>query len=262
MFKTQSRMKGIYYLFFLLISQLAFTQNIKLGNEWIDYSKIYLKLSITSDGIYTINYNELKTQMPELLNGNPQNIKLFCQGNEVAIKVIGEEDGIFNATDRIIFYAERNKGILDSLVYQPTTMRLNKYHSLFSDESAYFLVLDGVKGKRISNYIHPQVFTNSNTHLEKLVYAPNKQYSFNNSIGLLPEVQQSYYEVGEGFTGEFQSLDSASNLNINTSNFDKSSLVKPKLRIKINGRSRVPHKIQVSIDNFVIAKMFKILVLD
>jgi hypothetical protein len=245
-------MRRFLLLFLLLSNQFVFSQTPKLGNEWIDFNKTYLKISINKDGVYRISSKHLTTYFPELLKENPLNFKLFNKGQELAIKIIGENDGVFNIEDSILFYAEKNKGELDSLVYLPNATRHNKHHSLFSEESAYFLYCANNRGKRIKAYTEALNSPIGNTHLETLVYAPNTQYSFNNSIGLLPQVQQSYFESGEGFSGEFRSLDSLATYSINTLNFDNLADYKVKLRLKLAGRSRVPHMIQLAIDNVII----------
>ena len=83
---------------------------------------------------------------------------------------------------------------------------------------------------------------------EHLLIAPNTQYSFNNNIGLLPELMQSYFEPGEGWSGEFVSMDTMANYVINLPGIDKNSAKKSQLLVNVNGRSRVFHNIKLTLN--------------
>ena len=104
----------------------------RYGNEWIVPTQSYAKISIREDGVYRLTYTELVRAGFASDTINPKNLQLFHRGHELAIEVSGDEDGRFDKSDFIQFYAEKNKGELDSLVYYHTT-RANPYKSLFSD---------------------------------------------------------------------------------------------------------------------------------
>jgi hypothetical protein len=55
--------------------------------------------------MYTISGADLSTKGIDIFRINPRNLLLRHKGTVVAIRVIGEEDGVFNSGDRIIFYA-------------------------------------------------------------------------------------------------------------------------------------------------------------
>jgi hypothetical protein len=65
-----------------------------------------LRIEITENGIYWLSYEDLIEAgvQPQLIN--PARLRLFNQGEEVAIQVISEESDTFKPTDYIIFYAQ------------------------------------------------------------------------------------------------------------------------------------------------------------
>ncbi|HRG58939.1 MAG TPA: C25 family cysteine peptidase [Bacteroidia bacterium] len=123
--------------FFLIVNHYGVAQNF--GNEWINYNQNYYKFPILSNAMYRINYNTLQNAGIPVSTINPKNIQIFGRGKEVPIHIEGEADGIFNANDYIEFYAEKNDGWFDSLVYDLPQHIGNPYYSLFNDTAYYFL---------------------------------------------------------------------------------------------------------------------------
>jgi hypothetical protein len=236
-------------LFILLFPFFVFSQE-RFGNEWINTDQNYYKIEVVSDGVYALTFQDLQKIGIDTKSFDPRNLKLYLQGKEISILVEGETDGVFDVSDRIIFYAEQNKGELDSLVYRPSSARMNSSQSLFSDKSTYFLTYNNAPGKRIITNKN-QGFGLGNYQLSKLSLNYTSQYSFNNIIGLLTNLQQSYYEPGEGRTGMFLSSDSLSTFKIDIKNFLTSSSEKSSLKIQLNGRSNTSHKIVVSINDVI-----------
>jgi len=64
------------------------------------------RIVIREDGMYRLTYDELAAAGMPVGTLDPQRLQLFYQGQEIAIQVIGEEDGSFNQADEIIFYGE------------------------------------------------------------------------------------------------------------------------------------------------------------
>lgn len=64
------------------------------------------KIKVNSDGIYKVTYAELSTAGLPVDSLDPYTFQLFNLGNEVAIRVIGEQDGKFDSTDSILFYGQ------------------------------------------------------------------------------------------------------------------------------------------------------------
>ncbi|GAB3952509.1 hypothetical protein GCM10028805_34680 [Spirosoma harenae] len=234
---------------FLVLFSTSGIAQLRYGNEWIVPEQSYAKISVSENGIYRVSYTELVAAGFTVDAINPQRLQLFHHGRELAIEVIGEADGRFDPGDFIQFYAEKNQGGQDSLVYYHAS-RANPYQSLFSDETIYFLTVGGRLGKRIQT--HPFKTINQDPepyHLEEQVIAYADQYSFNNSIGLVPAVQQSYFEEGEGWTGKYIVPDTTAKFSVKFKNRVAVNDVSPVFEFQLNGRSPSNHRIWYSLNN-------------
>jgi len=109
------------------------------SNEWIDYTQSYYSFPISENGIYRITYQNLVDAGISINTINPENIQVFARGKEVPLFIEGESDGVFNTTDYIEFYGEKNDGWLDSTLYKGRKNQPNPYYSLISDTINYFL---------------------------------------------------------------------------------------------------------------------------
>ncbi len=113
------------------------------SNGWINYSQNYYKIKVVQNGIYRIDSATLGVALAangiQLSSINPQNIQIFNKGVQQYIYIQGESDGVFNGSDFIEFYAEKNNGALDSLLYVNTPFIPNPYYSLINDTAVYFL---------------------------------------------------------------------------------------------------------------------------
>jgi hypothetical protein len=120
-------------------------------NEWINYSQNYYKIKIAQNGVYRIDSATLSAAgIPCGLGGiDPHNFQIFNNGIQQAIYVQGESDSQFNSSDFIEFYAQKNDGAIDSMLYihdgtyQAVTFVPNPYYSLISDTAVYFLTWNG-----------------------------------------------------------------------------------------------------------------------
>lgn len=109
------------------------------GNEWINYSQFYYKIKIAQNGVYRIDSATLASAGIPLSTINPKNFQIFNKGIQQNIHVEGEADNVFNGSDFIEFYAEKNDGSLDSLLYVNSSFVPNPYYSLINDTAVYFL---------------------------------------------------------------------------------------------------------------------------
>ncbi len=103
------------------------------GNEWIDYSKTYVRVGITENGMYKIPLNILEAKIPGLTG---QNVAAWFRGEEIALYIDGSN---------VVFYGRKNDGVSDGLLFRSSyangpdsTARLDKTTSFFSDEGAHF----------------------------------------------------------------------------------------------------------------------------
>lgn len=240
-------MKLLFPVFLLLA--YAGQAQFRYGNEWIVPKQSYAKISIRENGIYQISYAELAAAGFVLDTIDPKKLQLYHHGRELAIEVSGDEDGRFDPTDFIQFYAEKNNGERDSLVYYQT-QRANPYHSLFSDETFYFLTAGSKPGLRLASFAgKPTDQLPEPYHLEPQVTVFASQYSFNNSIGLVPPVQQSYFEEGEGWTGNYIGPDSVAQFTIRFQNRVVDPNQPPVFAFRLNGRSPNNHQLWYALND-------------
>ncbi len=93
------------------------------------------------EGLYQMDYNYLANAGLPVDSIDPRTFRMFWLGEEMAIRVTGEEDGSFDPGDTILFYG-RN---VDDLFYDGL-LPANKY----TGESVFWLSYGGVNGKRMA----------------------------------------------------------------------------------------------------------------
>ncbi len=119
----------------------------------------WYKIQTHESGVYKIGYSDLENYGINTSTIDPRHISIYGNGGgmlpepnsefryddlqENAIQVIGEEDGVFNESDYILFYGQSPhtwKTILDFFTYQ-----VNYY----ADNNFYYLTISPEAGKRI-----------------------------------------------------------------------------------------------------------------
>ncbi len=105
------------------IDQNSMTSWTPPDNAW--------RIAVKEQGFYQLTYAELDAAGIPVTSLDPRNFQLFYRGEQVAIRVIGETDGQFQSTDKIIFYAE-----------EPS----NKY----TTDNVYWLSVSNVPGLRMT----------------------------------------------------------------------------------------------------------------
>lgn len=227
--------------FLLLLFYLPSYCQIKNGNDWISNPQNTLKISILEKGIYRIESKDLEPFGYNLNTLEIDKLQLFHHGKEVPF----QHNGSY-----IEFYAEGNNGEQDSLLYRPTSARMNPYHSLYANETYYYLTIGKQrKSLKISTDTNFAGLTPETFHIEQQIQAFNEQYSFNNSIGFPPFLMQSYYEVGEGWSGKVIIADSLAKFTIKLENHIPQPNFKPILEALFNGRTEIDHDVNINIVN-------------
>jgi len=190
---------SLILLFFLF--GISYSQNY----NWITPNKNYLKLHISSDGIYRITQSDFIQAGISTSNIDPRTVKLYYKGIEAPVYFLGEQDGSFDPGDYIDFFGLRNSGGLTN-TYQasfgPTTLDYitDEYYSFYSDTSVYWLGWDGTNGVRYS------VSTYSVTNQYSGTYSFDKQHFERDSVyslGLTVNANTDYrYFNTEKISGE------------------------------------------------------------
>ena len=201
------------FVTFIILSNTAFAQmwNSKdtlYGNEWINFSQQYYKISLTEDGIYRIPQATLsKIAAFNAVEG--KQLQLFYLGQEIPLYVTNNNK--LTNIDYVEFYGQKNRGLIDKfLYYKADTQQINREYSMFTDTSAYFLTWSSSGGKRyiesktnLTNlpprepfYIHEQktVFNGLTIY--------NEWDKDNQSIGG-DRVARSQFDTAEGFADAY-----------------------------------------------------------
>ncbi len=118
-------------------------------SDWIDYSSSYVKLGIAEDGIYKIDYEFLQMSgvNPNVIN--PVNLKVYSEGAEIPIFVFGEDDLVFDESDYILLFAEKNYSREDYRKLPASGEEYIPYIDKYSDTSYVWLNWTGSAGKRV-----------------------------------------------------------------------------------------------------------------
>lgn len=140
---------------------IALSTGLTLAQESVLSTGAWYKLAVAKRGVYKIDYGLLKKMGIDPSRINPQKIKLFGntggmlpQANsnaratdltELAVTIIGEEDGRFNKEDYILFYAQG----ADRSYFDEKKEIFFYEKNLYDDQNYYFLTLSEKDGKRI-----------------------------------------------------------------------------------------------------------------
>jgi hypothetical protein len=122
----------------------------------------WYKVAVGKDGIYKMDKSFLDGLGINTAGIDPRNIRVYGNGGgmlpeansvfrfddlqENAIKVVGEEDGHFDAGDFVLFYAQSP----DRWSYDATTKKFIHTQHLYSNSSFYFITTDIGAGKRVA----------------------------------------------------------------------------------------------------------------
>jgi hypothetical protein len=89
------------------------------------------RLGVSKDGMYRLTYQYLKEAGVPVDTLDPRTFRLLNAGAEIAINVDGEADGVFNSTDSLLFYGQKNA-------------------TRFTDTNVYWLTWGGLDGLRMA----------------------------------------------------------------------------------------------------------------
>jgi hypothetical protein len=139
----------ILFLSFILSWATSLAQ---YENDWIDFSKQYLKIRLADEGVYQITPADLDQAGFSSNTIDPRSFRMIYRGEEQKIFVQGQSDGSFDANDKILFYGTPNDGTLDTELYLNPNDQPHQFSSLYTDSSAYFLTWNGNPGNRVSDF--------------------------------------------------------------------------------------------------------------
>lgn len=226
-----------FLLFILLFFSIRLNAQIIYGNEWINFSQKYLKIKISTEGLYGISVNDIIQSGLITQNINPNKFQLYNKGKEVPVLVTGIEDNIFNNDDKIIFFGTPNDSLLDGPLYSNKNDIPNEKVSLFENDNYYFLTYsENVNGLRF----HQPSISNTGLIPENfIIYNSRLNFSQNYYPGeyILEAMSLSEYVEGEGYLGNLFGKKDVVKYDVNTSNYISTPDFQSNLSFYIAGRS-------------------------
>lgn len=248
------------FLFFLFLSGSISAQN----PNWITPNKLYIKLSITEDGIYRIDKSDFTNLSINTSNIDPRTVKVIYKGAQIPIFFEGENDGVFGDNDYFDFFAQRNYGgptnYLDGYTFQPK-YTTNEYYNEYSDTNAYWVDWGGNNGLRY-NIVNSQ---NNLTLYDKQYYLKNYHFEQDKIYSLGEKINPTDFRIFntervQGETWYWKQLtdgtsqkDSAAN-----SNFFSSPQNLCEMRLFIYPNSLDTHKYNIRINSQTVSQINKI----
>jgi hypothetical protein len=146
-------------VFFLL---LDFTFTGRAQSASVLNSGTWYKFSVTADGVYKIDYSQLRNIGANPDQINPKQIKIYTGYNgmlpqansnpitgrlqEIPLFIAGENDERFNSNDFILFYAQGP----DVYSYDMNKSTFRYQNNLFTDKNFYFLTIGADNGMRLA----------------------------------------------------------------------------------------------------------------
>lgn len=242
-------MKKLIIVFLVLITRTLAAQN-NYSNQWIVPGQEYIKIPFRETGIYRLQYKDIKELNSAVTR--PGDIRVIRRGKEILKTGTGLGDGRFDEGDYYEFFLKANQGEQDSLVYLPHSNRPRVIDNLFSDESYIFITVGPSSGRTHTPYTFKNTSNIEDFHIAKEVTSFKDTWSFNNLIGLVPFVQQSYYERAESWSGPLIYSDGTASEKISLKNY----IPKPGYSVRFNAliytRSHLNHEITAKLNSRVI----------
>ncbi|MFA7360230.1 MAG: C25 family cysteine peptidase [Candidatus Kapaibacterium sp.] len=145
-------MKPILYIL-LLFTNVCLAQN----SNWITPNKSYLKLYVVEDGIYRLTKSDFVNAGVNTSTIDPRTVKVYYKGSQISAFFFGEQNGVFDDTDYLDFYGQRNYGgnVISYKEQGNTNVPdyiTDEYFNMYSDTSVYWVGWDGAHGLRYIDY--------------------------------------------------------------------------------------------------------------
>ena len=248
-----SMKKGFLIFIFAYVLTISFVEAQKFGNEWINYSQRYYKLSVAEEGLYRISYNELVSAGIPISTIDPRKIKIYHRGKEQSIIIEGQNDASFDSNDYIDFFGKKNDGTLDEELYVTAQAHHNKYYNLYSDTTAYFLTWSFTEnGRRIIPFKENNILNlpAETYHLNEQIILYTNKYTngLHYPVGQLSaETYLSAFDYGEGWTGTAFKQGQFKDITFTNLSSVVTTAANPVLEILLTGGNNWPHNISLEV---------------
>jgi hypothetical protein len=192
-------MRRTLLLAFLLLN-FGLVKSQIYGNEWIDFSQQYFSFKVAQNRPYRISFDVLSQAgipVDVLTTGQ---FRIYGKEREIPLWISdANSNGFIDSVDFIEFYAERNNGWLDSLLYESEEGIANPAFSLFSDTLMYFLTWgndnNGLRFQQETDVAYTS-YPYAPFVMHRVLINLNTQYYEGNRI---TGGSSSFYKDGEGW---------------------------------------------------------------
>ncbi|MEM0994469.1 MAG: type IX secretion system sortase PorU [Bacteroidota bacterium] len=235
-----------YYLIVLSLSFLFTAVQAQFAtNSVLREGEVY-KIAVSETGVHRLTYEWLKTQLNvEPSDWEVDKIQLF--GNhggrlpesnsaermddlrENTIQVVGGEDGVFNAGDYILFYAEN----ADRICYNDDHAMWLTERNPFDAQNFYFLSIGAANGKRISSQENLSGATYTSSSFDDFIHFEADK------INLLDEFVHSQGSGKRWYGDKFENVESIA-YDFDFPNLIPTEAVKIRARLVARSRQRLP----------------------
>ncbi len=138
-----------------------------------------LRISVTQDSITRITPADLQNAGVDTTAIDPRTFAMSSQGQDVAIRVVGESDGSFDAGDYIEFFGQKYHGSLQDEKY--------------TDENVYWLTIGDAPGLRIQDIdVTPHFNLTPPVDFAAIVHAEKNNYWYTQHR-IDPPTKESWY---------------------------------------------------------------------
>ncbi len=245
-------MRRICALLFFTVSGFVLLAQ-QYGNEWIDYSRTHYKVKITGDGIYRIQYNTLAAAIPSISSINPANLVMYRNGAQVPIYI--SNNNSIGQGDYIEFFARKNRGEIDSLLFLPRSAQPHPFFSLYSDTATYFLTTSATQNNARFTIVTNDLSNlpskdNFFIHTVRNVFTDGGFYSGKQYYSGSDEFNKSTYEEGEGWASNWVNNSNSPRFDSLSTTFIYSGIGSPgfaTFKMLTVSRSSTQHKLRVEI---------------
>jgi|GEM_PF-5267219 len=176
-----------------ILSILVLLAEPLVAQTWYTQGQQAVYIPVPKQGIYALSGN----QLPSLVGTPAQTLKLYHNGQQVAISITdANTDGIFSGTDSLFFFGKQNQGEAERAYYQRPQYQ-NPDNPLYGLNGRYYLLQSVGTGKRIANTaINPSAADAEWQAVFKVV--PRLEYNF--GLGnLVSKFHASTVGNGEGW---------------------------------------------------------------
>ncbi len=185
-----------------------------------------LKIGVIEDGLYELTYDDLTSAGLDLDSALPQTIKIHHQGTELPIYVPGEEDGVFDPTDVVLFYGQA-------------------ITSVYTTENIYWLTIGEEHGQRMSVRPVPPAGAETPVHFPVLLHLEEDTYYWRT----MPNGEgQDHYFWGDRLSPSTNDMPDHRVYSFTLNHISTDSSILATVRVRLKGFTSREHRTQIYLN--------------